>query len=183
MYCLKEIKLASDATSVPSPPMLVPSNIPLASVVKLESSTAAGTLLMIWLGQHRPQHGVLLQRAFQKALDRPDLPDVARKDKEADKGGQQPVVDLLQHVPRAQQHQRHGDAQRGVAADDVQHRQQAYQKQHRKQRQPRLAVDLLPAVKFTSMTCFFSAMQQAASSTKLRATTGTVTAKKLPVGI
>lgn len=36
-------------TSVPRPPMLVPSSIPFASRVKLDSSTAAGTLLMTWL--------------------------------------------------------------------------------------------------------------------------------------
>ena len=46
VYNLKEIKLAKDATNVPSPPILVPSKRLFASLLNPESITAAGTLLI-----------------------------------------------------------------------------------------------------------------------------------------
>ena len=43
------MRLASDATGVPSPPTLTPASRPRQSPVKPESRIAAGTLLMHWL--------------------------------------------------------------------------------------------------------------------------------------
>jgi hypothetical protein len=48
-YIRKEIKLAKDAMIVPSPPRLLPMIKLPVSDVKLDKSTAAGTLLMTWL--------------------------------------------------------------------------------------------------------------------------------------
>ncbi len=48
-YNLNEIRLASEATRVPSPPAFTPSSRSFLLKTKGSSSSAAGTLLIIWL--------------------------------------------------------------------------------------------------------------------------------------
>ena len=76
------MRLAREAMRVPRPPTFVPTSRPFQSSVKVERSTAAGTLLMTWLA--RAEVTTVFQsirpvRKVRTAPIRPRLPEKTKK--------------------------------------------------------------------------------------------------------
>ena len=68
IYNLIIINDARDATGVPSPPMFVPSKSATPSEVNCDSSTALGTLLIIWLVKRETMNADLFITKLKKVL-------------------------------------------------------------------------------------------------------------------
>ena len=82
-----------EAISVPRPPRFVPTMSSGYLSVKPDRSSAAGTLLMIWLERTATMRSCPV-RSKQRA-EMLDASHIADKDKKADKGAKEAVVNLF----------------------------------------------------------------------------------------
>lgn len=81
-YSFHVMRLARDAIGVPRPPMLTPTSNGFQVSVKVDSSTAAGTLLMIWLVPMAVSNVFFVRIICKKSCTvsmRPKLPETMKK--------------------------------------------------------------------------------------------------------
>lgn len=119
-----------DAIKVPRPPKFVPMISPEKSSVNPDSSSAAGTLLMILAGDHGYVHFPANDDPLQKFTECGNPPYISYENKKSHKGQKQGIIHPCKRLP-VRQKDRYKDEQKNrLPRQYTSHRKQTDQKQY-----------------------------------------------------